>query len=111
MAEFSAVGSFAISNSSIFSLSALSEQDGFTDLFVQMDVQLAAIGWMHPQPGSVLGHRDLLRSFDDHEIIGLDALQQFADMHVRVALCAREVPIIGDSPLFAPHLLALGDGG
>src|SRR5437868_6770097 len=78
IAEFSAVGSFAISRSSIY----LPEQYRFADLFVQMDVQLAAFDRMHPQPRSIFGHRNLRRSGDDHEVIGLDSLQQLADVHM-----------------------------
>src|SRR5690348_53807 len=73
-----------------------------------MDVQLAAGYRMNPQPGSVLGRRDLRRPLDDDEIIGLDAFQQFADVHVSMALHARQVAVIGDSPFIAPNFLALG---
>src|SRR5262249_39934719 len=74
MAEFSAVGSLAISSNILDSLK-LSQQHGFGNGLAVMDVQAIALR-MHPDPGRPGGGRNLCRPVHHGEVRGFDTFQQ-----------------------------------
>ena len=75
-----------------------------------MHVQLVAHR-MHPEPRAVGGNGNFGRAVHFHEIRRFDAVEQLADVDVRVALRAPLVAVDGQAPLIAPQRFALFDGG
>ena len=89
---------------------SLPQQHRLGALFMQMDVKLIS-NRMNPHSftGSI---RDLRRSVHHYKIfVAFDALQQFTDVNMGVALRSYLYSIVSDSPLVSPEALRFLDGG
>src|SRR3954464_6592694 len=110
MAEFSAVGSLAISSSCMSSfVGMLAHQYGFGSE-LKMDVELAVHG-VNPRSAAIRWERNGRRIIGHGESFGFDVGQQLSDVHVGVALGAAGVGIDGDSPGITPYFLCFADSG
>src|SRR5581483_3232338 len=107
IAEFSAVGSFAISSSIGLNLP---QEYRFGDFFAQVHVQLGTLG-MNPDAAAIFGHGNFGWTVDDHEARGLHAIEQFAYMDMRVALRPALFAINCKAPAISPKLASLLDCG
>jgi len=87
----------------------LSHQDGFGNLFAQMDAEFGADG-VKPNAGAVGGGGDIFDAGDVDVASGGETFEKLADVNVRVALGADALAVIGHAPILAPQFLRFFDG-
>jgi hypothetical protein len=75
-----------------------------------VDVELAAER-VDPNAAIVGGRGNVRGTVDQHGVSGLDALEEFSDMNVGMALRPGGTSVDGESPIVTPELPGFGDGG
>src|SRR5258708_18509743 len=75
-----------------------------------MDVEQVAL-WMNPKPLPSRRRWDVFDLGDGDEVLGLDALNELADVDVNMALRLNRRAVVGHRPVVSEQRARLGDGG